>query len=47
LWAKSIHSLREESATKHADESITLRERHESVLKAKQVEFDTLNAAYE
>ena len=39
LWAKSIHSLREESATKHADESITLREQHESVLKAKQVEF--------
>jgi hypothetical protein len=47
LWAKSIHSLREESATKHADESITLREQHESVLKTKQVEFDTLNAAYE
>jgi hypothetical protein len=39
--------LREESATKHADESITLRERYESVLKAKQVEYDALNAAYE
>ena len=47
LWAKSIHSLREESATKHADESITLREQHESVLKTKQVDFDNLNAAYE
>ena len=47
LWAKSIHSLREESATKHADESITLRELYESVLKTKQVEYDTLNAAYE
>ena len=47
LWAKSIHSLREESDTKHADESITLREQHESVLKTKQVDFDTLNAAYE
>ena len=47
LWAKSIHSLREESDTKHADKSITLCEQHESILKSKQVEFDTLNAAYE
>jgi hypothetical protein len=47
MWAKSIHSLREESDTKHADESITLREQHESILKTKQVEFDTLSAAYD
>ena len=47
MWAKSVHSLREEKDTKHADDSVTLREQRDSILHSKQIEFDSLMAAYD